>query len=75
MARLPVAKPAKLPSPGVPRWGTTPDGAPLRHPFHVVYTLAAGQIVQAKASYDPAPVAALNAKAFENLATPSTERD
>jgi hypothetical protein len=49
--------------------GTTPDGNALNHAFRVLYTLDQGRIVRALASYDPAPVAALNARAFQQ-ATP-----
>jgi hypothetical protein len=54
--------------------GTTPDGASLAHQFRVVYTLSGGQIIRAMASYDPAPVAALNAKAFQAVAGQPSER-
>jgi hypothetical protein len=45
--------------------GTAPDGATLAHPYTVTYGLADGKVVRAFAAYDPAPVSALNRKAFE----------
>jgi hypothetical protein len=50
--------------------GTTPDGNALSHAFRVVYTLDQGRIVRALAAYDPAPVAALNARAFQQVTPP-----
>jgi hypothetical protein len=48
--------------------GTTPDGNALSHGFRVVYSLDQGRIIRALAAYDPAPVAALNARAFQQVA-------
>jgi ketosteroid isomerase-like protein len=44
--------------------GTRPDGAALSHPYHVVYTVRDGRVARACATYDPGPVAELNAEAF-----------
>jgi hypothetical protein len=49
--------------------GTAPDGATLAHPYTVTYGLADGKVVRAFAAYDPAPVSALNRKAFEGSAS------
>jgi ketosteroid isomerase-like protein len=45
--------------------GTSPDGSTLAHPYTVVYTLREGKVARACASYDPAPVAKVNMKAFQ----------
>ena len=44
--------------------GTSPDGTELAHSYTVLYTLRSGNVVRACATYDPAPVAALNETAF-----------
>src|ERR1700728_4039822 len=49
--------------------GTAPDGAILAHPYNVTYGLAEGKVVRAFAAYDPAPVSALNRRAFEGNPT------
>jgi ketosteroid isomerase-like protein len=50
--------------------GTNPDGSTLEHPYTVVYTFRGGQVVRAWAGYDPAPVAALNQRAFRGPQEP-----
>jgi ketosteroid isomerase-like protein len=44
--------------------GTRPDGTTLSHPYQVVYMVRDGRVARACATYDPGPVAALNAEAF-----------
>jgi ketosteroid isomerase-like protein len=48
--------------------GTSPDGAELAHSYTVLYSLRSGKLVRACATYDPAPVAALNENAFRGAA-------
>ena len=49
--------------------GTSPDGSTLAHPYTVRYTLRAGKVVRALATYDPGPVSALNRAAFDPATT------